>query len=218
MRCKIVLILLLMTITASAQEIAIVQHSSFCEGNAGLGGPGSFRERIKAVGRNDGANFSFTAIVIRDCDQPIFPTKAIKKSDTLFVTTSQIETATFNLTNGEKVTRRYSEEECRCAYELRLEVAIDTISSISIDGKILERTDERFVTQPIRYFIFNGDTTGYEDIYGRRQGSFIIKRKNDLLKSVYKDGIQVSCELLSLEGKLIRKEMDCHSITDTNRK
>lgn len=213
-----ILLLFFVTVSASAQEIAIVQHSSFCEGNAGLGGPGSYRERIKAVERQDGANFSFTAILIRDCDQPIVPTKAIKNGDTLFVTTSQIETATFNLANGEKITKRYSEEECRCAYEFRVEVALDTISTISIDGRILEKTEERLVTQPIRYFVFNGDTTGYDDVYGRRQGAHVIRRKNDLLKSIYKDGIQLSCELLSLDGKLIRKEKDCHSFTDTNRK
>lgn len=212
-----IVLLLFVTLTASAQEIPIVQHSSFCEGNAGVGGPGSYRERIKAVGRKDGANYLFTAVLIRDCDLPIFPIKAIKKGDTLFVTTSQIETATFNLANGEKVTQRYSEEECRCAYEFRMEVALDTISTISIDGKTLEKTEERLVTQPIRYFILNGDTTGYDDIYGRRQGAYVIKRKNDMLKSIYKDGIQLSCELLSLDGKLIRKEKDCHSFTDTRK-
>jgi hypothetical protein len=213
-----IVILLFATVTAFAQEIAIVQHSSFCEGNAGLGGPGSYRERIKDVGRKDGANYSFTAVLIRDCDQPIFPVEAIKKDDTLFVTTSQIETATFNLANGKQVKQLYSEEECRCAYEFRVEVALDTVSTISIDGRILEKTEERLVTQPIRYFIFNGDTTGYDDRYGRRQGAYVIKRKNDLLKSIYKDGVQLSCELLSLDGKLIRKEKDCHSFTVTNRK
>ena len=63
-----ILLLFFVTVSASAQEIAIVQHSSFCEGNAGLGGPGSYRERIKDVGRKDGANYSVTAILIRDCD------------------------------------------------------------------------------------------------------------------------------------------------------
>jgi hypothetical protein len=204
-----------MTLATSAQEVAILQHSSFCEGDAGPGGPGSYRERIKDLRRKGRANFSFTAILTRDCDRPVFPVKASKRGDTLIVTTSQIEAATFNLSNGDQITRWYNEEECRCAYEFRMDVAVDTILAISIDGKILEKTDEKFVTQPIRYFIFNGDTTGYEDKYGRRQGAYIIKRKNDLLKPIYRDGVQVSCELLSLEGKLIRKEEDCVPFTDT---
>jgi len=213
-----ILLIILVTITARAQDIPIVQHSSFCEGNAGLRDPGSYRERIKDVRRKDGANLSFTAILIRDCNLPIFPLKAFKKGDTLFVTTSQVETAMFSLTNGNQVTRRYNEEECWCAYEFRMEVALDTISTISIDGKMLAKTEEKLVTQPIRYFVFNGDTTGHEDMYGRRQGAYFIKRKNDVLKSTYKDGVQLSCELLSLDGKLIRKEKDCHSFINTNQK
>ena len=196
----------------------MVRHSSFCEGVAGHVGPGSYRERIKDVGRKDGGNFSFTAILVRDCGRPVFPVNAIKSGDTLFVTTSQAETATFNLASGEQVTRRYGLEERSCAYEFRMEIATDTLSTISIDGRILEKTEERWVTQPIRYFIFNGDTTGHEDSYGKRQGYYVIKRKNDMLKVIFEDGVHVGCELLSLEGKLIRKEKDCHSFTDTKRK
>jgi hypothetical protein len=212
------MLLFLITITATAQEVSIAQHSSFCEATSGLGGPGSYRERIKEARRKDNNHYLITAILVRDCDQPVFPLKAFQKSDTLFVTTSQIETAIFNLTDGSKVSERYNEEECRCAYELRMEIVLDTTSVISIDERILEKTDEKFVTQPIRYLIFKGDTTGFEDKYGRRQGYYYIERKKDILKTLYKDGSQVSCELLTLDGKLIAKEKDCHPFIERNRK
>jgi hypothetical protein len=185
-----ILLLLLISITSTAQDISIIQHSSFCETNAGLGGPGSYRERIKEARRIGYDHFLFTAVIVRDCAQPIFPVRAKQKGDTLFVTTSQVESATFNLANGSKVSQLYLEEECRCAYEFRMEVVVDTVSVISIDKRILEKTEEKFVTQPVRYYVFEGDTTGYEDKYGKRQGYFIIKRKNDLVKSYYKDGIK----------------------------
>ncbi len=212
------LLLLLIALTASGQQIPIVQHSSFCEGVAGHVGPAAYRERIKDAGLRDSGNFSFTAILVRDCGLPVFPVEAIKRGDTLFVTTSQIETATFNLDNGKQVTRRYELEDCHCAYEFRMEVATDTVSTISIDGRVLEKTEERWVTQPIRYFVFNGDTTGHEDTYGKRHGYYVIKRKNDMLKVIFEDGVQVGCELLSLDGKVIRKEKDCYPFIDTNKK
>ena len=212
------MILILVAITAVGQDVTIVQHSSFCEDNAGLGGPGSYRERIKYLEQIESGNYSITAVLVRDCERPIFPVKAFKRADTLFITTSQVKMATYTLTNGLKVSRLYSEEECKCAFEVRMEAVADTVSVVSVDNKVLDRTDEKLITQAIRYFLFKGDTTGYEDKYGRRQGYIIIARKNDLLKSIYKDGVQLGCELLSLDGRLIRAEKDCPSFVDSRRK
>lgn len=214
----LILILILLAITTFGQDVTIVQHSSFCEANAGLGGPGSYRERIKNIERTDKGNYSITTVLVRDCKLPIFPVKALNRADTLFITTSQVEMATYQLTNGLKVSRLYSEEECKCAFELRMEVVTDSISNVSVDNKVLERTEEKLITYPIRYFLFKGDTTGHEDKYGRRQGYIITARKNDLLKSIYKDGVQVGCELLSLDGRLIRAEKDCNSFVDSKTK
>lgn len=206
------ILLLFITATVLGQKAPVIQYSSFCEGGNALGGPGSYRERIKEISRNDTRNLCLTAIVIRDCGLPIVPIQAIANGDTLFVNTGRVQSTTFNLTNGEKVTRWYEEEDCLCAYEFRLEVALDTVSVIYIDGRLLERTDEKYVTVPIHYFTFNGDTTAYADKYGKRHGAYVIKKNDHLLKTIYKNGNLVGCELLSLDGKLIRSDKDCYSL------
>jgi len=205
-------ILIAVSITGAAQEeVTIVQYSSFCESATMRGAPGAIRERISEVNHvND--HLAFKAILIRGCGQPVIPTKAIRRGNVVYVTTAQLQSENLILSNGEKVVRSYLPEECECAHELRLELGTDGADTFVIDNITLEVTDEKFETQPLRYFVFRGDTTGYEDKYGRRQGYYIIERKKNMLRSHYKDGVQIRCELLSLDGELLEIAEDCYPL------
>lgn len=196
---------------ACAQEIPIIQYSSFCESNTWLGEK-SYRERIVEVERTRDGYYAITAMLIRECGQPLFPLEAVQKQDTLFVSTTQITMATLSLDDGRQVSRVFNAGECHCVFEFRMEIAIDSVSLISFDGRVLEKTEEEFHTYPIKYFTFKGDTTGYIDKYGIRHGDQIIQRKTDLLKVKYKDGSPEECELLTLDGKVIANDADCFNL------
>ena len=213
-----ILLLLLIAISARAQEVSIVQYSSFCEEVSALGGYGVYRERIVNIQRNDDGGYLVTAIIVRQCGLPVVPLNAEMDRDTLTVKTAQPGLVKYQFENGKEVSQVYNGEDCNCAFNFRIEVAVDTLSYISIDGKFLDKTEEKYVTYPKRYFVFRGDTTGYEDEYGRRQGYYLVERKKDILKSLYKDGNQVSCELLTLQGKLIAKEKDCYLFIEKTKK
>jgi ribosomal protein L37AE/L43A len=141
------------------------------------------------------------------------------QGDTLVVNTYRVEEQQLRLSNGDKIVEYSQPADCECAYELRMELQADRISNVKINNKILELTDEEFQTFPIKYLIYKGDTTGYADKYGLRQGCFVIERKDGILKTYFKDNECTHCELWDRKGQIIRKNNDCmECIADGQKK
>lgn len=114
---------------------------------------------------------------------------------------------------GDTIQFSSSPQECACAYQISLKFNADTIENVKINGKTLPITDEVFKTHAVAYFIYKGDTTGYTDKYGVRQGLFIYERKNGkILKVRYVDNQPTWYQLYDNAGKLLEEAKDFESI------
>lgn len=197
-----------------AQEVFPTQFSSFCEGNIYLEGK-YLQERINRIYKQNG-RWRIDATIIDDCGIKLYP-ECRMMEDTLFINTYAIEWQKNVLENGDAVYEQSQEEECYCAYLLRLEFSLDTLFNIKINNKNLPVTDEVFQTFDIKYFIHDGDTTGYQDKYGLRQGYMVFKNSAGVFRQYYKDGEFIYCEFYDRNGIVIKKSGDCLEILEATR-
>jgi len=198
-----------------AQQVSVVQYSSFCEGS-NLVEQKFVSERIRSLQKIDVRTWQVDAVIIRDCGGKLYP-EVEQSQDTVFIEIHTIEMATYRLSNDKVVTELYQPEECYCAYQLKMQVSVDTIGHILVDKKQLKISDEKFLTYPIRYFVFKGDTTGYVDRYGLRQGHMVILKPKYILKSFYKDNIQTGCEIWDLKGENLIQAGECVGLLESKK-
>jgi hypothetical protein len=75
---------------------------------------------------------------------------------------------------------------------------------VKLRSMVIQLSDEKYITYPVKYYIFNGDTTGYKDKYGRKQGIIISKRETgQLFETHYTNGRIDSTVLKDCTGKII---------------
>lgn len=81
--------------------------------------------------------------------------------------------------------------ECICCYQFIYHITgLQEREFIThLNGKPIQQSDEAYLTYPIRFDIYKGDTINYVDKYGFRQGLFLSESKDETppLKMVYKD-------------------------------
>ncbi|MEO1054377.1 MAG: hypothetical protein AAFX87_27310 [Bacteroidota bacterium] len=106
--------------------------------------------------------------------------------------------------------------ECICAYDFTvlLEDKLDTVTKFYVGIKPLEKDIPGLMPLKKRYFVFENDTTGFDDENGLRQGFVVFKTKNLIKKVYYKDGEFIKFEIWDLNKKLIKTETDESKILD----
>ncbi len=225
-RWQVIIYFMKLTITISfvlifckcviCQEVGLRQYSFYCEGTTQVDDK-YLQERIKSIQRNGTNEWRIEAVIFDDCNVQLYPIVKME-GDTLVVNTYTIEKQELQLSNGDKIIEYSQPEECECAYELRMELQTYKIGPVKINSKNLILTDERYLTFPIEYLIYKGDTTGYADKYGLRQGSHWIERKDGILKTYFKDNKCTGCELFDRKGQIIRKSDDCTTCIENSQK
>jgi hypothetical protein len=198
------------------QEVVLRQYSFFCESTTMVDDK-YLQERIKSMQGTSSSGWRIDAIIFDVCNVRLYPIVKMQ-GDTLVVDTYWVEKQELKLSNGDEIVEYPQPEECTCAYELRMELQADQISSVKINKRNLKLTNEKFQTYPIKYLIYKGDTTGYIDKYGLRQGCYAIERKDDIHKTYYKDNICLGCELWDKKGQIIRKSNECLECSTNGKK
>jgi len=193
------------------QKVYLLQYNSFCEDNTLIEGK-QVQERIKKVyKKNDHWRIDF--IVIDDCGNKLYP-KFRLKDDTLYINTITIQSEKIFLDNNDTIIEYSMPGECYCAYNIKLEFKIDTIQNLKINNKVLPITTEKFKTYPIKYFVYNGDTTGFVDKYGLKQAVLISKMGGKIIKRHYKDDEIIKYELFDLNNKLLIESVSFDDIVN----
>lgn len=193
--------------SVKCQDVNLRQYSFYCESTTLVDGK-YLQERIVSIQRTISNSWKIIAIIFDDCNVHLYPVVKMQ-GDTLVIHTYRVEKQELKLSNGDKIVEYSQPEECKCAYELRMELQTDRISGVVINKKNLKLTDEEFQTFPKKYLIYKGDTTCYVDRYGLRQGCLVIERKDGILKTFFKDNECTRCELWDRKGQIIRKSNDC---------
>jgi hypothetical protein len=190
-----------------SQKVYLSQYSSFCESDVFQDGK-YLQERIKKIEKHNGF-WHVEAIIIDGCGKKFFPVHSMKE-DTLYIVMKSILKQTMYFDSNDSITEFQTPQECECAYVIKMEFNTDTIINIKINNKILPNTDEAYQIFPEKYWIFENDTTGFVDKYGRNQGAFVRKTDNYFIKTFYKDGKVTNYILFDIElnALLETKEID----------
>lgn len=203
MRQLLILIIIVFSINlVDAQRPFIVRYSSSCGSNVIVDNK-KIKERISRVFRND--NFWTLELTVIKCCKCEFRPELKIKNDTLFVELITIVQPVIIINSNKDL-------ECVCAYDMKIDITIDTIKNLIIDRKQLPLSDERFEHYQKKYFIHKRDTTGFEDNLGKVQGYQIYEINGFVLKQFYKNNEPERCELYDNNGKLIDSSYDCLGI------
>ncbi|MEK6152577.1 hypothetical protein WIW50_04930 [Flavobacteriaceae bacterium 3-367] len=109
--------------------------------------------------------------------------------------------------------------DCRCGYRFKVEL-METLApdiKFQLNNKVLEKKELQYLPYEKRYFIFENDTTGFDDENGLRQGLVVFKRKNGLLKQYYRDGKLLKYELTDASGNVVAKGTDMDELLDLQK-
>ena len=109
-----------------------------------------------------------------------------------------------------------TECECICAYDfvVRFDSTLNSKTLFLVNNKVLKKNIPKLRLFKKRYFLFEKDTTGFDDENGLRQGFIVYVRKNDLKKVYYKDGKFIKLEITDKQGNVIITETDEDKIFD----
>ena len=74
--------------------------------------------------------------------------------------------------------------ECFCAYDfgVQFNAVFDSKTKFFVNRRELRTDVPKVRPYEKRYFVYENDTTGFDDENGLRQGHMVFKRKNDLKK------------------------------------
>jgi len=190
-----------------SQNVYLRQYSSFCESDVFQDGK-YLQERIKKIEKQD-SFWHVEAIIIDGCGKKFFPVHSMKE-DTLYIDIKSISKQTMYFDSNDSIIEFQTPQDCECAYLIKMEFMTDTIINMKINNKILPNTDEAYQVFPEKYWIFENDTTGFVDKYGRKQGANLRKTDNYFVKTVYEDGELLNYILFDLEWNILleTKEID----------
>lgn len=92
--------------------------------------------------------------------------------------------------------------ECTCCYQFIYKIIglKKRDFKIKLQDKIIEKSNEKYLTYPIQYEILNGDTINYVDKYGLKQGYWFNPKKN--FRGFAKDDHWIYKESFSYNNKL----------------
>lgn len=78
--------------------------------------------------------------------------------------------------------------ECICCYQFIYKIIglKGQEFTIHLNDKPIQQSDDKYLTYPVRFDIYKGDTVNYFDKYGQRQGVFLSTSK-PMLKMIYKN-------------------------------
>jgi hypothetical protein len=187
MKTGFLILLTLFTLAASGQEVNLVDFKpSECDQN---GESDRIISRIVSeTNHNDTLQIEIGTVAT--CCVDFTPSIEFRK-DTLRL--SYVETGEFC--------------ECYCCYQFTYFITglVDEKFVTTLQDEVIEMSKEKYKTYPIEYFIFKGDTTGYLDKYGHRQGVYISEREDNLIKTHWKDGENVKAVLTDLEGNVLKE-------------
>jgi len=189
-----------------AQKLYLMQYSSFCENDTDDGFR-TIKERINRIYKFDNL-WRVEITVNKGCGVKLYPKLKIL-NDTLYINTIPISKQEIFLENSESFIEIPEELDCFCAHIVKMDISIDTIKNLKINGKKLPITNEIYETYPILYYTYKTDTTGYEDKYGLRQGYIVLEKKGFIMKQYFKDNKLIKCEIFTSDGKLLEKGVDC---------
>jgi len=100
--------------------------------------------------------------------------------------------------------------ECICCYQFNYHITglKDKNFGVKLLSKAVEQSDEKYKTYPVEYFVFNGDTTGYKDKYGLRQGIHVSEFRGKLLYRHIKDDQYIKFVLTDKNGNILKESTD----------
>lgn len=100
--------------------------------------------------------------------------------------------------------------ECICAYDfiVQFEESLNLDTRFFVNNKLLKKNVPKLKLYEKRYFVFENDTTGFDDEDGLRQGFIVYKRKNDLKKLYYLNGKFIKMEITDFKGNVLIEETD----------
>ncbi|MCL6265355.1 hypothetical protein [Flagellimonas myxillae] len=92
--------------------------------------------------------------------------------------------------------------ECICAYDfvVRFNSVFDSKTKFFVNKRELRTDLPKVRPYEKRYFVYENDTTGFDDENGLRQGYMVLTRKNDMKKIYWKDGKFIKLEILDKKG------------------
>ena len=106
--------------SGKCQEVGIRQYSFYCESTSQVNDK-FLQERIKSIRGTDQNMWKIEAIILDVCNIRLFPIVRMR-GDTLVVNTDTIERQELKLSKGDRIVEYSQPEECKCAYELRMEL------------------------------------------------------------------------------------------------
>ncbi len=100
--------------------------------------------------------------------------------------------------------------ECICAYDfvVQFNSELTPETNFFIKNKELKTDLPKVRPYEKRYFVYENDTTGFDDENGLRQGYMVINRGKDLKKIYWKDGKFIKLEITDLKGNILISETD----------
>ncbi len=106
--------------------------------------------------------------------------------------------------------------DCICAYDfvVQFQEPLNSDTKFFVKNRILEKGISKLKMHKKRYFIFENDTTGFDDENGLRQGFVVYNRKKDLKKIYYKDGVFIKLEITDKKGNVLIEEFDENKMFD----
>ncbi len=104
--------------------------------------------------------------------------------------------------------------DCVCCYQFSYYITGITSKTfkVKLQSKFIELSDEKFKTYPIKYFIFNNDTTGYRDKYGLRQGIQVIESGEYVLETHFKDDIPIKYVRTDKHKNIVKEGFDMFDV------
>ncbi len=106
--------------------------------------------------------------------------------------------------------------ECICAYDfvVRFNDVFDSKTKFFVNKRELRTDLPKVPPYEKRYFVYENDTTGFDDENGLRQGYMVLKRKNDLKKIYWKDGKFIKLQIVDKKGNILITETDEDKLFD----
>ena len=90
--------------------------------------------------------------------------------------------------------------ECYCYYTLTYQIKgiKDESTIIRFRGKDIELSDEKYLTYPLKFRIFNGDTLDFVDKYGYRQGKWAYSNDPTMTNGYFEVKDDVPVKLVTI--------------------
>lgn len=106
--------------------------------------------------------------------------------------------------------------DCICAYDfvVQFNTELNSETKFYVNNRELKRNISKLRLLKKNCFVFENDTTGFDDENGLRQGYMVVKKRNGLKKIYWKDGKFIKLEIVDKKGNVLITETDEEKIFD----